>query len=275
MGVFRNGGYIGVSHRISEPIAFVGGKTFAGTSTVSIANLNINNLVGGLSSAPIKGDLVVVAFSAGSTADRAITVAGNNSGTYTQIAELYSVATTTYDTNLEVAYKVMGDTPDTSLSFTVTTAATSDAYAVAVHVWRFVDETTPLDVTSTTATASGSALANPPAITPVTPGSYVLPIAAAAHASGAQYFLSPEDAVVTFFSNGGNSTNDVTVGIGAYREWTTGAYDPAAWRFSTTNPTSGSWAAVTVALRPKYNVNGSTGIWSLQAKYNDSERFYE
>jgi hypothetical protein len=178
----------------------------------------------------------------------------------------------TFDTNLGVYYKAMGDTPDTSITLIGGTSSTADAGAIAVHVWRYVDLTNPLDVTTTTAGSTSSAAADPPAITPVTPGAVIIPIGAGAHAQGTQYFASPEDAVLTFFTNGANDTNDATVGIGAYREWTTGAYNPLAFRFSSAT-TTGSSASATLALRPRYRPVGASGVWNVKVKYNDSIRY--
>ncbi len=268
MSVFNNGGYVGISRRYIEPITFVGGKSIGGLGTTADIVISLTDLVGGIGTKPVKGDVVIVAFSTGSTVNRDLVIAG-----FTEIADLY--ADDTYDTNLAVAYKVMGDTPDTSVTLTGGSLNTADAYAVAIHVWRNVDPITPLDVTSTTATASNSGLANPPAITPVTQGAFVIVIGAAAHASGTHYFASPESAVTTFFTAGADDTNDATVGMGVYREWTSGAYDPAAFRLTVADSGSNSWAAVTMALRPRFNVNGSTGMWNVQSDFRAAKRFFE
>ena len=275
MSLYINGGFLGHTQRLTEPIAFVGGITYAGGSTASITGINLSGLVGGLNSTPQKDDLVVVTLASASTANRTLTCSGNVTGTYNgAYTELYIASATTYDTNLETFYQFMGDTPDTSLTLTSTTASTSDAWAVVIQVWRFVDRVTPLDVSSTTATASSSGLADPPAITPVTQGTVILVVGAAAHALGATaFFASPEDAQLTFFTTAGNSTNDITVGMGSYREWTSGAYNPTAFRLTATNPTNGSWAAATIALRPEHPVTGASGVWNVRAKYQDSMRY--
>jgi hypothetical protein len=224
-------------------IEYVGGYTlgFAG----SASNITITfggNLTGGIASSASEGDLVIVYFGTGSGSDRNLVVAG-----YTEIAELYS--NDTYAANLAVAYKFMGETPDTNFVLTGGTRSTADAGAVVVHVFRNVDPFVPTDVTSTTATGTNSVLCNPPAITPSTAGAVVVSGGAGAHTRGDRAFSSSD--LTAFLSSGEDDTNDVTVGAG-YVEWTSGAVDPAAFTFSNTNSTSYSWAAVTLVLRPLY-----------------------
>lgn len=258
MAFLYNGGFLGISRRLSEPLTFVGGYTEAFAGQTTDRTISFTSLVGGIGTKPIKGDFVVLSYVTGSTTNRDMSayVAGSN---FTVHQDLIAVGAT-YDTNLGVYYKFMGDTPDTSITLIGGTSSTSDAGAVAVHVWRNVDPVTPLDATSTTATSTTSAAADPAAITPVTAGAYVLVIGAGAHASGTQYFASPEDAVTAFFTNGANDTNDATIGVGVYREWVSGSYNPLAFRFSSAT-TTGSSAAVTMALRPRFSALGSTGMW--------------
>lgn len=163
--------------RRQQGIAFVGLATAtkagatSGNTTLSLSS----GLTGGTRSAVQAGDLVIAAYSSSSTVDRTLAITDGTTA-YTLIgSELY--ANDTYDINLRVAYKFMGSTPDTATTFGPT-GATSDAGATAVYVFSGVNATTPLDVAATTATALNSGLPNPPSITPVTAGAYIMCVGA-------------------------------------------------------------------------------------------------
>lgn len=223
--------------------------TFVGSTTAAIAggssgttNVSLTALTGGLASAPAADDLVIVYYGTGSNADRAI---GVTTAGYTEVAELFSSDSNA--TNLSANYKMMGATPDTQVTVSAT-GSTLDAGAVAIHVWRNVNLASPLDVTSTTATGSNSVLCNPPAITPVTTGAVIVSGGAGAHSRGVQTYSSSD--LSNFATVGANDVFDVTVGVGS-ATWTSGAFDPAAFTFSAADDANFSWAAVTLALRPK------------------------
>lgn len=227
----------------TSPIQYVGGRTAGSIGTTINITISLSGtLTGGLASAPAAGDLVIVYFGTGSNTDRDLVVSG-----YTEITELY--ANDSYDTNLVVAYKFMGGTPDTSFTLAGGTLSAADAGAVAVQVWRGVNATTPLDVTSTTATGSNSILCNPPAITPVTGGAIIVSGGAGGNNASADPTTFSSSDLTAFMSTSRSDTYDVTIGLG-YKVWTSGAFDPAQFTFSGTNSTSLSWAAVTLALRP-------------------------
>lgn len=224
----------------TSPIQYVGGyvQGFSGQTTDRI--ITLTSLTGGLASAPAGGDIVIVYFGTGSVVDRNLVVSG-----YTEIAELYRGDT--YDTNLVAAYKFMGSNPDTSFTLTGGTLNIDDAGAIAVQVWRGVDETTPLDVTRTTDTGIDTVLCDPPAITPITSGAIIVAGGAGAHAGGTQTYSSPD--LSGFISVGGNDVVDVTIGLG-YTIWTSGTFDFAPFTFSGTDTVASTWASVTLALRP-------------------------
>jgi len=226
-------------------IQYVGGYVDGFAGTTSNVTVPLTSLTGGLASAPAAGDLVVVYFGTGSTVNRNLVISG-----YNLIADLF--AGSVYDTNLETAYKFMGATPDTSFTLTGGTLSTSDAGAVAVQVWRGVDQTTPFDVTLTASTGTNTVLCDPAAITPVTPGAVIIAGGAGAHnngvgSSGIRTYSSSD--LTAFLSTGQNNTNQVTIGLG-YHVWTSGSFNPAQFTFSGTNSTNFSYVSVTLALRP-------------------------
>ena len=116
------------------PLQYVGGATATKAGATSgNSTISLTALTGGIASAAAAGDIVIAVFATGSTVDRALSITDGTTA-YTLIGtELYS--NDTYDTNLRVAYKVMGATPDTNVTFGPTLNA-ADAGAMAVHVWR-------------------------------------------------------------------------------------------------------------------------------------------
>lgn len=225
------------------PIQYVGGTTAQITGSASTTtNISLTALTGGMDTQPREGDVVIVYYGVGSNADRAI---GVTTAGYTEIVELYS--NDSEDANLSVSYKAMSSTPDTSVVVSAT-GSSADSGSVVIKVFRNVDIRNILDVTSTTATGIDSVLCNPPAITPVTVGAVIVSGGSGAHTQGVQTFSSSD--LVNFSSVGGpDNTHDSTTGMGFYN-WISGAVDPAAFTFSTTNSVNFSWAAVTLALRP-------------------------
>jgi hypothetical protein len=215
---------------------------FAGTTSNQVIALNSgwNTTFGSATYTPVEGDLVVVSFSTGSAADRSIGVV---TAGYTEEAELY--ANNAIDTSLSVSHKVMGATPDTSVT-TTGSMSTADAGTIIVEVWGNVDPATSMDVTRTTATGTGVGRPDPPAITPVTSGARILVVGAAADGTGA-VFTQPGAELSNFLSAAQADNNDAMIGTGDVAWSGAGAFDPVAW---TGGSATGSWAAVTLALRP-------------------------
>lgn len=228
-------------------IQFVGGATASkvgatsGNSTIALSS----GLSGGIASAVSAGDLVIAVYGTGSTADRTLAITDGASN-YTLIGS-EQFQTDTFATNLRVAYKFMGGTPDSSTTFGPTGNA-ADAGAMAVYVFRGVDSGTPLDVAAVQASAGDTSRVVPPDITPSTAGAYPVVIGAAAHNGGVDTFTSGD--LTDFQTVGGNDTNDVTIGIGHQPDWSSGATNFATWGHSQADSTSFSWAATTIALRP-------------------------
>jgi hypothetical protein len=227
-------------------IEFVGYAFYSKANGVNETNdIALNSgLTGGIAAAVSNGDLVVAVYSTGSIADRTLSIT-DGSTPYTLIgSELYS--NDAVDTNLRVAYKfVSGDT----LTRFGTQGDANDGGVTAVYVFRGVDQSSPLDVAAVTATAINSVLANPPAITPVTPGAWILAIGAGAFVGFPNTFTSPD--LSGFQSrHGPNTSYDSVLGIGYKNDWTSGAFNPAQFTFSDSDDGDNSWAAMTLALRP-------------------------
>lgn len=232
----------GVKEAHAAPLTYVGGAEGAATSVAF--NVSLTALTGGAASAAAAGDLVIVSdgFVGTTDGDPGVGTVG-----YTEIADLYR--SDANDANFSVNWKIMGGTPDTTVSCNGSGVTTSVSVC-AVHVWRNVDQTTPLDVTSTTATGANSGVPNGPAITPVTSGAVVVTAGLGTSAAAIT-----EVTVPTGYGNlvSANPASDpgLTARIGvASKAWVSGAEDPAAWGgFDTANVNS--WGAVTLAIRPE------------------------
>ena len=235
---FNNSDYINPT-TWDTPV-YVGGKTASTVGVTSSWTTSLTDLTGGIASQPSAGDVVVVSYAVGSIADINLSITG-----YTELVDLYS--DDTVDTNLGVYYKVMTSTPDTLITLSQTGSA-DNAGAVAIHVWRNIDTSNPIDVTTTTATNNNSALADPPAITTSTQNAVVIAIGASGNDNATTPFTQGGD-LSNFLSIGGSDTEDATVGMGSIATTTPATVNPLA--FSTSSTTNFSWAAATVALRPK------------------------
>jgi hypothetical protein len=221
----------------SPILQYVGGaqasRTTAGNLTISLTSLT-----GGIGTQPIEGDLVLIAGAYVSTTDGNPSISG-----YTEIADLYADGTA--DVNFGAYYKVMTASPDTSAVFTNT--STDDSSAVA-HVWRNVNAT-PLDVTTTTATGTGTGRPDPAAITPITPEAVVVILAAGANSSDTETLVAPSGysnqvSVASFAGSAGISV------IAASKYWSSGEENPGQCTGGSTDAAA-TWAAATVAIRPK------------------------
>lgn len=225
-------------------IEYVGGilATAVGSTSTSVSIPLTSGLTGGIASSVSDGDLVIAAFATGAKANRTLSITDGSSN-YTLIGSELHVDDV-YDTNLRVAYKFVSG--DDEVEFGPTGNA-SDAGVMAVYVFRGVDSTTPLDVAATSATDTNTFDINPPAITPVTAGAYI--VAVGAHA-GSNNTVTSFPGLVETFTASANDANPVGFGIGQKQDWTSGSFNPSAWSISGSDSNDHSWAAMTIALRP-------------------------
>jgi hypothetical protein len=238
-----------ISHRTGfnaggQGPVYVGGTTGSYLGNASAA-VDLTALTGGIGTAPIVNDIVIVCHVIGSTSDDAVQTLwdGANTG-WTTAKELY--ANDTNDTNILVVWKVMTATPDTSVTPGGSNA--NNAHAIVVHVWRGVNTGTSMDTAATEATGTNTVLADPAAITPVSGGAVIIVCAGGGHAAGQQTFT--HGALGNLVTVGGpNATNDATAAIASI-PWPGGAYNPAAFGFSAADNVAYSYAAATLALRP-------------------------
>jgi hypothetical protein len=267
---YLNGGMIGATLNFGANDRYVIGTTqnrlrptyvSGTTSQINGGTTNVNiNLPAGL----LADDLVIVALTIAGTADKSYRISG-----YTQALDNY--ADDTFDTNLQIGRKFMGVTPDTTVTITGGTGSSADGGAVAIHVWRGIDTTTPLDVTTQAINQINTGIPNPSATTPSTANSVILVAAGSAHNGGTDTYTAAQLANFLTVGQGGN-TNDATVGLGSFN-WVSGAFDPNAFTWSQTDSTSFSTISATLTLRPKlsdipiYGNLKNSGVWNLEAAF--------
>ena len=194
-------------------------------------------------------DLVIVTGGIGDDDNVNHDVIVNTTG-YTEVADLF--ADDTDDANVAVWYKFMGATPDTSVVVEGSTGGTDSSIAVVVMVFRGVNTTTPMDVAATTATGINTADTDPLSIDHNNPsGVWTVIAGASGHVlGGASTYTFPTGYTTNAIDRGSDDTNDITVGMG-YNSAPSDPENPGIMNHSGTDATSNSWAAVTIALRPK------------------------
>lgn len=226
---------------MARPI-YVGGTSGGGTE--SSYSISLTALTGGVASAPIEGDLVIVATGWTQTSDGTPGVTSPTG--FTELVELYS--NDTRDANLSVSYKFMEMTPDSSITVLGPNSAAYGGSTV-VHVWRGVDQTTPMDVTHTTATGTNASRPNPPSITPATADAIIIAAGLGTGGTGQSAFTIPSGMTNAVSYKHDGTTGDCSAFLCSYNSWVSGSYDPAAATGGTTT-TQDSWVAVTLVLRP-------------------------
>lgn len=230
---------------MAATLQYVGSSSCAGTGATYSCSLT--TLTGGIAGVAATGDLVIVVTGWSSAAD------GNPGVTtptgYTEVYDLW--ANDARDANLSVNWKIMGATPDTSVTVSGFNNAANGG-ATVVHVWRGANQTTPMDVTPPAGVVTPGNQAHPdsPAITPVTSGAVVLTVGGGTGDAGPLAHTAPTGYGDTRSATGVGSTMSFIVDI-ASKAWSgSGAEDPAVWTGGDVDTNSDSMAAGTLAIRP-------------------------
>lgn len=217
----------------------VGGRPGA-TSTVVVPFL----LVGGRAIAPAAGDVVLITVVVGSAGRNPSCAIATPAG-YTPLTQ-QNPSSVVSDVSLNVSFKRMGSTPDTSFTLP-STGHVDDAQTYSVQVFRDVHADV-FDVAPVAASGTGTARPNPAAVTPVTRGAVIVICGGGASPLGADYD-PPENFTVDFLTTAEQDTTASMVGSGYWPNWTSGTKDPASYGGGSNDPND-SWAAYTIVLRP-------------------------
>ncbi|MEM1232557.1 MAG: hypothetical protein AAGH70_00395 [Pseudomonadota bacterium] len=154
----------------------------------------------------------------------------------------------TNDVNAVIGVKVMGATPDTEVTFSHAGASTEGAVAV-VEVYRSGSGACMLEGAILTATATNTTEADPPTLTPSTPGARIVVGACAAHAdsAGAAYGQGPFTDLSQTVGSG--TAREATVAIGNTVWSGTGAFEAPPFTMAR-DTTSDSALAFALAIVP-------------------------
>lgn len=250
--------YFAVEGKQCNNIEFNGYKflTFAGTSTNQ--NITIDTITapsGGANTYTVQpGDLMLLGFASGSSADRALAV---NSTGWTRIDSKRYVNGTTYDVNMTMYWKVMGDTPDTTVQITGT-LNNADAGACTLFCFKGVDQSNPIDNVAWTS-ATGNSSPTPASIDYVTPGSWPIQFVALASASAIGGQLPGINWYYIRLTS--NDTNSITTTMNYSRSENI-RFVPSSFT-NVTSSAVNSWGAYTLSLKPKYAP--TTVTWTHEA----------
>lgn len=170
---------------------------------------------------------------------------------YTEILDIYS--NDTYDANLSVNRKIMWSSPDTSVTC-IANGVSNYANATVIYAFRDVDQTTPIDVTSTSQTYTNWATPTAPAITPVTTGSVIVIWGCIASTTASFTPTAPSWYWNLSFVNADDTGADFSIAL-ATKGWASWTETPWAWGSFSTGLTADSGIWFTVVLRPLVSNN--------------------
>lgn len=224
-------------------------ETANGTPSGFIST-SLTALTGGTGSTAMPGDLVIAAI--GGSMNNVLTDQDMYMVTsgYTEICDQF--ANDAERTNLGVFYKIMGSTPDS-----VASGSTTDNGLVRIitaQVFRGVNQSVPIDVTTVTANGINTGIPNPPSITPTTPGSLIIAVGCEGgykNATTSALLLTAPDGMTLLFSDLAYDTSvRARCGLAlATTYWSGGAYDPPIFN-GARDSSYCSWCAATIAIRP-------------------------
>lgn len=228
-------------------IQFVGGTKNSATTGANFAS-SLTGLTGGIDTQPRPGDLVIVYT--GIAAGSAITC-GIDTGVSTGwTSDLLPSANDVRDCTLKNFYKIMGPTPDTSVTC-ISGNNSSYSSMFAAIVLRGVHQTTPKDVNSVGTNGINGAPINSAAITPVTAGACIV---SGGICTGSSNAVTGVDTAPAGFTNLvarylNTPSVDANIAIAIQLGWTSGAVDPGDFTGATLG-VDDSMAAISMAIRP-------------------------
>ena len=244
-------------------IEFVGSNHSQYLCNAADQTTSLTALTGGIRSSAQEGDIVIAVYSISSTVNYTSVIEDPSAVAYTTIGSPQYVNDNN-DTDLLVAYKIMGSTPDSSVTFKSIGGSSNDTMHHTLYVFSGVNTTTPLDVTPTSATNVNGASITPASITPVTPESAVVFVVAGAHTNGSATYSTSTSGITNLVTWGANSLRDGSVAVGHVPNWSGGAVTPAVFTCSGGANNLFTSAAITFALRPTDAV-GQLKCWTGSA----------
>jgi hypothetical protein len=235
-------------------LALVGSKTF-GHNATSAQSCSLTDLTGGLAAAPAANDVVIVAYSHANATTAARSLAQCTPSGYSNLHPSVLLQNDSNAVSFAVSAKKMGGSPDTTVDIPAASATTSNVHCT-IEVWRDVDFANITATAATTANGANTGLPNPPSIsTPSAPagcvvlGCFGAAVVNATTTAIANSGATPYNAAFLTGSRNTGSGSRAHSGMGARTGLNAStAFDAALSGGATAN--TGSWAAVSVMLRP-------------------------
>lgn len=234
----------------TRAIAFVGGASATATTSATITLSLAGTLTGGLASSPSAGDVVIAACLSPTTTDRALRVTGDDTWTdYVEVGELY--ADDARDTNLSVAWKRMGATPDTQVKSDSFASGGTYGQVFGASVWRYLNAVLPIAAAFGQKIEANTQWPTPEAVTPTIAGSVGLIVSGSASTPGHVYQPAFSGWTTRLFG-----VRDATSGSGkllmASAPWSSsGAMTPPRITDGDSDSANGSCASFTLILLPQ------------------------
>lgn len=184
------------------------------------------------SSSLVEDDIIIAILVCGGASAGDISIVSSG---YTAIFDDVQLGPAGYYCNVLVAYKFMGATPDTGITFSGS-GSTANAICAVFQAYRNVNKTDTFPVIETDY-LSTSARPLPPPITPPSGAFHILCGGGATHTRGNGPYTNSQ--LTTFGSTSANDTYDSTVGIGSI-EWTGGTFTPVQFDWGLTDGSYGT-----------------------------------
>lgn len=233
-----------------EPFVWqlVGTATGSGTNVNPMTAITLPTL--------LPNDVVFVAYGITNPSDAPMTV--STSG-YSQPVELY--ADDDHDVNLAVAYKIMGDTPDTTVQVRGPGSVQRAGIAV-VMCFRWINDSV-IDVTPTTATGANSIVPDPPSITPFNPNAIIMAVGAAACTAADAVGTAPTGYTDLTAASIAASVDSLVIAM-ALKPWSgSGAENPGTFtNYAIGTAAAGAWGAATLSLAAMSTAGGGNTMLS-------------
>lgn len=202
-------------------IEYLGSVT---ATTTFNATLNLTSL--GLE----EGDLLVWSGAVGTGFNNSIRPADYAANGWSFISSAY--ASTTYGAKLDVMRKIVGASPDTSVSSS--DLLTGESACIEIRAYRNVNTSSPTG-SGTNTTNTNTVIIDAPSITPTLSGTLILVVGGGSHNRGVDTYT--DSTLSNFVSIGVSNTRCCTLGVGDY-QWISGSFDPPAWGFTDADSTS-------------------------------------
>lgn len=212
---------------------YVGSQRYAYLASAASRTFTFTTLVGGSRSAPVENDIVFISmYNTGANAAFSTVSAG-----WTEITELFHNSASGSG-NFAVYYKVMGATPDTSMTVDFSPNAATWGYAYVLANSSGLDNTT-------TSWSGISTTVNPPANTVATAGSTALVIATIQSTTAQDFTAFTTTELLNFVSY---ATAGHGQALGIIPELPAGGIDPIVLGGGASS-SNASGAAVTIIVK--------------------------